>query len=174
MEQSERDRPKEALRCWNDLQSYMDLIRKISRAEQRIDNFRVTMYDPKTTSYSDMPKASGDGTSRQERMVMRLNSMQESLKELASKENVLYKRIDDAIMEMRAERGALLSFRYLDGMKWSEVSLELFGEDPDYEDHEDRYVKRTFREHKEALLELEEIYDRIYPIGNDQEGSLPE
>ena len=164
MEQSARDIPKEALRCWNDLTNYTELIRKLNRAEQRIDNFKVTMYDPKTTSYSDMPRASGDGMSRQERMILRLSSMEENLRKLADEEERLYERIDNAIQGMKADLGALLSFRYLDGMKWEMVSVELYGDKPDFYDKEEKYLKRTYRDHKSALAEMERIYDEIYPV----------
>ena len=164
MEQSVIDKPKEALRCWNDLTNYTDLIRKLNRAEQRIENFKATMYDPKTASYSDMPRASGNGMSRQERMILRLEGMEDNLRKLAGKEGELYERIDNAIQGMKADLGALLSFRYLDGMKWEMVSAELYGDDPDYDDNEARYIKRVFREHRIALAEMERVYDEIYPV----------
>ena len=174
MTQSENGKPKESLRCWNDLTSYTDLIKKIDRAEQRIDHFKETMYDPKTASYSDMPKTSGDGMSRQERAVMRLSDMESRLQELADKEGELYKRIDDAIQEMSAELGALLAFKYLDGMKWDAVAWELYGDEPEYYDKEERYLKRVFRNHRNALEELEGIYDEIYPIIEKEASQAPE
>ena len=61
-------------------------------------------------------------------------------------------------IENKIERLVYLESRYFDHARWWAVSAALFGDMEDYEEHEKRYLKRTFKIHGSALQSLAKIY----------------
>ena len=51
----------------------------------------------------------------------------------------------------------VIEMRYLDGAKWWAISAALYGSEDDYDEHEKRYLKRTFKVHGSALQSLARI-----------------
>ena len=52
----------------------------------------------------------------------------------------------------------VIEMRYFDHARWWAVCAALFGDMEDYEEHEKRYLKRTFKIHGSALQSLAKIY----------------
>ena len=156
---------KKDLRCKAELQAYTETLRKIAGLEKRIANFRETMDNPTSSVWSDMPRTQNtSGISRQERAIIRLEEMQEKLAALVAQEAEQYNRIDRALAKLPADAELLLSLRYIDQMKWAAITEELFGFEEDYFDNQEKYQKRAFRIHGEALVNMEKVYDEIYPL----------
>ena len=65
-------------------------------------------------------------------------------------------------IEKPDERTAI-EMRYLDGARWKPICFALFGEEPDYDAEEQRYLKRTHRIHGTALLTLARLYKGTQP-----------
>ena len=168
-----RDEKKEELRCWADLMEYNEVIRRIDHTEDRIREYRETMCSPGSPSFDGMPRAQGDGTSRQERAMIRLEHMEGTLKRLVEKEGALYEKLDEAMQQLDPDLEHLLSLRYFDGKDWKTISAALFKYQEGFDLKEEAYMRRTFRLHSEALQDLEQVYDQIYPLLSEQiEGAL--
>lgn len=169
-----RDEKKEELRCWADLMEYNELIRRIDHTEDRIREYRETMYSTGSPSFDGMPRAKGDGTSRQERAMFRLDHMQRTLDRLVKKEGALYEKLDEAMQQLDPDLEQLISLRYFDCKGWKEVSAALWQYEEDYYEKEEAALKRTFKLHSKALQDLEQVYDQIYPLLSEKIKEAPE
>lgn len=161
MSQTEKQ-PKETDKIKELLEAYMKYQRRIDNAEERLAFLEYTMGSPSSPNLSGMPSGSRDGTSKQEREVIKKLELEEKLRDMYAEENRKREEIEAMIelMEKPDEQTAI-EMRYLDRAKWRSVSAALFGNEPDYDEHEQRYLKRTFKIHGSALQTLARIYNSM-------------
>ena len=55
--------------------------------------------------------------------------------------------------------------RYLDGLRWEDTAEKLFGDNPDFWDKPEIFLRRAFKLHNRALEEL----SKIVPLEPGQE-----
>lgn len=165
---------KRELRGKSDLIAYNAILRRIDALERRIEDFKETMYSPATSKWSDVPVTHNrTGISKQERVVTRLEQMEERLADLVEKEAAQYERVTAALSRLDPDDDYILSLRYVDRMRWDKITEILYGDEEDYDDNPEKYQKRAFRVHGRALESLEAIYDEIYPL-KDKTAPAPE
>lgn len=141
------------------LESYPKLQKRIDNTERRIECLDLSMGAPSTPNYSGMPSGSQNGSSKQERDVIRKEELEEKLRDMYAEENRLREEIEGMIELMeKPDEQTVIEMHYLDGAKWRVISLALYGEREDYDEHEQRYLKRTFKVHGSALQSLARIY----------------
>ena len=105
------------------------------------------------------PSGSRDRTSKQERNYIKKEELERKLDDMYAEENRKREEIEALIecMESPDEQTAI-EMHYIDGAKWRDVSVVLYGDEPDYDENEQRYLKRTFKIHGSALQTLARIY----------------
>lgn len=153
------DPPKEELKCWAMLHQYGQLVKRLNFQEERVEELRASMYGTGAVKYDGMPRSSSNGSSRQERLLIRLEEMQEKLDELANEEGETYDRIASLLDYLPPDEEHLISMRYLDGKRWNAVSRALYGDEDDFDECEDKYLKKTFKKHTRALHDLEGVLE---------------
>ncbi len=153
-------KPKETDAIKEKLEKYAGFQRLIDNQIARLENLTATLGSISSPGYSGMPTGSGDGTSKQERQVLRKIELEEKIRDMIAEEANQRGEINDMLdsMENPDER-TVIELRYLDRQSWWSVSATLFGEEPDYDAHEKRYLKRTFKIHGSALQTLARIYN---------------
>lgn len=140
------------------LQYYHNLQIRIDNTEKRIACLDMSMGAPSTTNVTGMPGGSGDGSSKQERDYIKKEELREKLADMYAEENTLREEIEDMIERMEnPDEQTVIEMRYLDGVGWRKIAVALFSEEPDYDENEERYRKRTYRLHDAALLTLYRI-----------------
>ena len=73
-------------------------------------------------------------------------------------ERQLRKELEQLIETLKnPDEQTVIEMRYLDGAKWWAISAALYGNEADYDEHEKRYLKRTFKIHGSALQSLARI-----------------
>ena len=159
MSQTEKQ-PKETDEIKALLNAYTKLQDRIDKAEKRKELLELRMGAPSSPNLSGMPSGSRDRSSKQERDYIKMEELEEKLGELYAEENRRREEIEGLIelMEKPSEQ-SVIEMHYLDGSKWRPISVALFGDEPDYDENEERYLKRTFRIHGSALQTLARIYD---------------
>lgn len=151
--------PKEKLKCWAMLHQYGQLVKRLNFQEERMEELRASMYETSAVKYDDMPRGSSNGSSRQERLFIRLEEMQEKLDKLANEEAEAYDRIASLLAQLSPDEEHLIFMRYLDGKRWNAVSFALYGDEDDFDECEDKYLKKTFKKHTRALHNLEKVLE---------------
>lgn len=141
------------------LRSYGDLQRRIDHQVTRLENLMDTIDSLPAASYSGMLKGSSDGTTKAERYVERKDDLERRIDRMIQEERELRRSVESMIALLTdPDEQAILEMKYIDGLAWPNVCLSLFGELDDYAEGEDRYMKRTFRIHGEALQRLAAHY----------------
>jgi len=160
MSKTERQ-PKETDKIKALLESYPRLQKRIDNTEKRIEALDLSMGAPSMSNMSGMPSGGRDGSSKTERNVIKKVELEENLAEMYERENRLRERIEGLVELMeKPNEQTVIEMHYLDGAKWWPICVALYGEEPDYDENEDRYLKRTFKIHGSALQSLARIYGK--------------
>lgn len=161
MSQTEKQ-PKQTDEIKALLTAYKQLQKRIDNIEKRIECLEISMGSPSGPSYSAAPGGSqGFNSSKLERDYIKKEELEEKLGNMNAEESRRREEIEGLIelMEKPNEQTAI-EMHYIDGAKWRTVSVALFGEEPDYDENEERYLKRTFKIHGSALQTLARIYSQ--------------
>ena len=151
--------PKETDAIKHKLESFAALQRKIDNAIKRLESLTLTMDSPSAPNLTGMPSGGGDGSSKTERQVIRKLELEEKIRRMERDERELRHELEELIDLMeKPDEQIVIQMRYLDGVKWWTISTTLFGEEPDYDSYDKRYLKRTFKIHGSALQSLTRIY----------------
>ena len=142
------------------LNSYGKLQKRIDNTEERIAFIEETAGSPSSPNLSGMPGGSRDRSSKQERDLIKLEELKEKLADMNAEENRLREEIEEMIEQMeKPDEQTAIEMHYLDQANWRAVSVALHGNEPDYDEHEERYLKKTFKIHGSALQTLLRIYN---------------
>lgn len=154
-----KKQPKETDKIKALLKAYPKLQQRIDLAEERLAFLEYTQDSPSSPSLSGMPGGSRDRTSKQERTYIKKEELKEKLDNLYAEESRRREEIEGMIERMeRPEEQTVIEMRYFDEANWRAISAAVYGDEPDYDEHEHRYLKRTFKLHGSALQTLLKIY----------------
>lgn len=143
------------------LASFLKLRKRIDNTEKRLEALELSVGAPATPSYSGMPGGGGGRSSEQERYMIKRVEIEEKLANMYAEENRRREDIEDLIERMeKPNEQTVIEMHYLDGVKWWPICLALFSDQPDYDENERRYLKRTFKIHGSALQSLARIYEQ--------------
>ena len=99
----------------------------------------------------------------------RLEELEQEAVEAQQEATAARRELEAAIRQITgprwADRREVLRLRYLDGLRWEDVSEKLFGDGADYWDRPEAFLRRAFKLHNRALEEL----SKIVPLEQGQE-----
>lgn len=153
--------PKETEDVKDFLASYQSLQKKIDIFEERLTFLEYTMGSPSSPNLSGVPSGTRNTTSKQERDVIKKMELEEVIRDLYVEESRLREEIEELLSQLdNPHEQVAVQMRYIDGAKWRDVSVVLFGSEPEYDEYEERYLKRTFKFHGSALQKLAKLYKK--------------
>lgn len=159
LEKASKKEPKETDEIKAFLKTYTNFQKRIDNTEKRLAALELTMYDAAHPNLSGMPGGSGDSGGRQERTHITIEELRQKLGDLNREESRYREEIEEMVELMeKPDEQTVTEMRYLDKVGWSFISVALFGDEPDYDEEEKRYLKRTFKVHGSALQSLAKIY----------------
>lgn len=140
--------------------------------EERLDTLRSRAESARTASLSGLSHSAGE-------TVDRIGVIVSQIEELTAENTRLWTRVGELRRERETEinkindRGwpeqrAVLRLRYIDLETWSDISFILFGDEKDFTEREDAYLRRAYKIHGKALYELAQIV----PLEQGQENNL--
>ena len=149
----------EAVKTW--LNRYRQQSENLERLCFEIDAMESRATAPGIASLDGLPHSSGYAVDSMGGIVGRLDELRAELEEAQAKATETRREVEGAIKRISGpqwpDRRAVLRFRYLLCMTWSDVNDALFGAKRDFLDKEDSYMRRTYRLHGAALLDLLEL-----------------
>ena len=155
---SQTKKPKETDAIKQKLEHYAAFQRRIDNQIERLEYLESVMGAPSSPNLSGEPSGGGDGSSKTERQVLKKLELQQAIRDMIADEAAERKELEDMIEQMeRPDEQTVIEMRYLDGAKWWAISAALYGNEADYDEHEKRYLKRTFKIHGSALQSLARI-----------------
>lgn len=153
--------PKETDEIRAVLDDYVAYQRRIDNNEERLAYLKDMAGSPSSPSLSGMPSGSRDGSSKQERDVLKQLELEEKLSGMYEVENDKREQIEGLIEQMEdPDEQTVIEMRYLDRANYRAISAALHGNETDYDEHERRYLKKTFKIHGSALQSLAKIYNK--------------
>lgn len=163
---SEAKQPKETDEIKKKLESYAALHRRIDNQIERLENLEAVMGSISSPSFDGISGGSGDGTSKQERQVIQKVTLEETIRRMIADEDRERNELEALISEMeKPDEQTVLEMHYFDAANWWTVCAALHGSREDYDEHEQRYLKRTFKLHGSALQSLAKIYRAKQELG---------
>lgn len=152
-------RPKETDAIKEKLQHYATFQRRIENKIERLVYLESVMGSPSSPNLSGMPGGGGDGTSKTERQVVQKDELTQAINAMQQEEYDERMELELLIGKMKnPDEQTVIEMRYFDHARWWAVCAALFGDMEDYEEHEKRYLKRTFKIHGSALQSLAKVY----------------
>lgn len=152
-------RPKETDAIKEKLQRYAAFQRRIENKIERLVYLESVMGSPSSPNLTGLPGGSGDGSSKTERQVTQKDELIQAIRDMQQEEYDERIELELLIEKMKnPDEQTVIEMRYFDHAKWWAVCAALFGDMDDYEEHERRYLKRTFKIHGSALQSLAKIY----------------
>jgi hypothetical protein len=159
-ESAEQPKEKETDEIKKLLAAFVKLRKRIDNTEKRLEALELSV-GASTPSYSGMPGGGGERSSEQERYAIKKEEIQEKLDSMNAEENRRREEIEALIELMeKPNEQTVVEMHYLDNIPWRLISVAIWGEMPDYDENERRYLKRTFKIHGSALQSLAKIYKR--------------
>ena len=141
------------------LQHYATFQRRIENKIERLVYLESVMGSPSSPNLTGLPGGSGDGSSKTERQVVQKDELIQAIRDMQQEEYDERMELELLIGKMKnPDEQTVIEMRYFDHARWWAVSAALFGDMEDYEEHEKRYLKRTFKIHGSALQSLAKIY----------------
>jgi hypothetical protein len=152
-------KPKETDAIKRKLEHYATFQRRIDNQIERLEYLESVMGAPSSPNLSGEPSGGGDGSSKTERQVLKKLELQQTIRDMTGDEEAERKELEEMIeLIQKPDEQTVIEMRYLDGAKWKQVSGTLYSMEPDYEERESIYLKRTFKLHGSALQALARIY----------------
>ena len=159
MNSQTKKQPKQTDEIKELLATYKKLQKRIDNTEKRIECLEITMGAPSTSNFSGVTGGSRDNSSKQERDLIKKEELEEKLGELYAEENRRREEIEGLIELMeKPNEQTVIEMHYIDGAKWWTICAALYEDEPDYDENQKRYLKRTFKIHGSALQTLARIY----------------
>ena len=164
--------PKETDKIKKLLEAFTKLRKRIDNTEKRLEALELSV-GASTPSYSGMPGGGGERSSQQERYAIKKEEIQEKLDNMNAEENRRREEIEALIELMeKPNEQTVVEMHYLDNIPWRLISVTIWGEEPDYDENEQRYLKRTFKIHGSALQSLAKIYKRQATDPSDEAAAV--
>lgn len=151
--------PHENIKAW--LRRYRELQADAGRLWDRLEDLRVRVESARTAHLDGLPHGSRGDADRIGADLSRLEDLEQEAREVQQEATTSRRAIEAAIRKISGRGWAdwreVLRLRYIDGLRWEDVSEHLFGDNPDFWNKPELFLRRTFKLHKAALEELEKL-----------------
>lgn len=149
--------PKETDKIKKKLEHVAALKRRIDNLIERLEYLESTMGSASTPNLTGLP-GGGDGTSKTEREVARKLELEAQIRDMIGEEARTRRELEHMIGLMKKpDEQTVIEMRYFDGASWWTICTTLYGNEADYEEREQRYLKRAFKIRGSALQSLAKI-----------------
>lgn len=165
----------EMVKTW--LTEYTENEDNLTNILDRIDDLESKITAPRIAQLDNMPHSNSSIDNLGE-MIAKKDALEREAYTLLEESRKLYRDRESAISRITGKRWpqmrAVLRLHYLDFAPWHDVNRLLWRRKPDFEEHEDSYLRRTHRIHSEALQRLSLILDELHIIKNVSEYEVQE
>lgn len=137
------------------LNAYREAEQDIANQTELLERLVSRMEGLGAKEITDMPRSPSPSTDRITAMMNQKIEIEECIAEDVAALEAERREIEKILKHLRyASERAVIRLRYFAGLGWYEVNDAMYGDRVDYLDKEESYLKRVFRVHKKAILNM--------------------
>ena len=140
------------------LKDYKRLREEIECEQERLEMMEIKILGISSKNSDGMPRSSSSEYDKMATQIAYKTDIENNLAQLLQKEKNKRMEIEKEIVERLEypDERMLIRLRYIDGLSWREISELLFSKRRDYYEDEEKYKRRVYRIHGNALVKLAE------------------
>lgn len=138
------------------LKDYKRLRKEIECEQERLEMIEVKILGISYKNSDGMPRSSSSEYDKMATQIAYKTDIENNLAQLLQKEKSKRMEIEKEIVERLEypDERMLIRLRYIDGLSWREISELLFSKRRDYYEDEEKYKRRVYRIHGNALVKM--------------------
>lgn len=137
------------------LDAYREADRRIENQTEALERLQVKLEGIGAQEITGMPRSPSPSNDRISDLLNQKIEIEEEIAEDVETHRKERKNIKAILRKLRsADESAVITYRYLIGMSWYDVTDALFGAKEDYLGKEESYQRRTYNIHGQALLHM--------------------
>ena len=145
------------------LKDYKRLREEIECEQERLEMMEIKILGISSKNSDGMPRSSSSEYDKMATQIAYKTDIENNLAQLLQKEKNKRMEIEKEIVERLEypDERMLIRLRYIDGLSWREISELLFSKRRDYYEDEEKYKRRVYRIHGNALVKLAEKNNEV-------------
>lgn len=159
--------PHEGLKSW--LHRYKELQTDADRLHDRLDELRSRAESAKIPGLDGMPRSLSYDGDRTGSLLAQIEEAEAEARAAQQEATAARRDLETAIKKISgprwADRREVLRLRYVDGLRWPDVSERMYGDEADFWDRPEAFLRRVYKLHSSALQEL----SKFVPLQEEQE-----
>lgn len=138
------------------LKDYKRLREEIECEQERLEMMEIKILGISSKNSDGMPRSSSSEYDKMATQIAYKTDIENNLAQLLQKEKSKRMEIEKEIVERLEypDERMLIRLRYIDGLSWREISELLFSKRRDYYEDEEKYKRRVYRIHGNALVKM--------------------
>lgn len=138
------------------MKDYKRLRKEIECEQERLEMIEVKILGISSKNSDGMPRSSSSEYDKMATQIAYKTDIENNLAQLLQKEKSKRMEIEKEIVERLEypDERMLIRLRYIDGLSWREISELLFSKRRDYYEDEEKYKRRVYRIHGNALVKM--------------------
>ena len=142
---------------------FIETERIIDNQIERLQNLVMKMQSPSSPKMSDMPRTPSPDFAKMAKQVAKKIEIENKIDRLTEHQEREKEWIQNVLDNIEAPRMSIteianeksvIEMRYIDGESWPNIARMLFGQEENYEERQDSYLRRTTKIHGRALRNM--------------------
>lgn len=154
-------------------EEYLCIIKKIMRKKEQLAVISAKLTNPHSAKFSEIPVTKRKATSDKTLFLLQEKiELEGQIKKLDSKRKREWNKLNKAVKQLEEPEttkkitrelnilsieASILRMRYFCALAWPEINQTFYGEEPDFDLKTDDYLKKLFRYHGYAFVDLKKI-----------------
>lgn len=142
------------------LQRFREQEREIDYQMERLERYSARLTDAGGRPLTDMPPSRSGSPDRLTEYLIRIEDLENDIREKMRTQAEEKSRLENVLDRVSSARErAVIRMRYFDGCAWADILPVLYGEQEDYAERREAYLRRVHKLHGAALASMARILD---------------
>ncbi len=145
---------------------------KIRRKRDQLTAIKAKLTGLQSVKITDMPKNPTPRSDKNLYLIQEKIDIEDVLRKLLKKQDSERRKLNKILRDLESEEtvglltrkpevltaeASVLKLRYMCGFSWEDINKAFYSEDKDFEINTDIYLKRIFRYHGQAFVDLQKM-----------------
>lgn len=155
-----------------DFQNYRAYVSKIKHKKEQLEAVKVKLTGLQSIKITDIPKTASPKNDKNLYLIQEKMEIEDSLKKLIKKKEAERKKLNKVLKDLESNdtanqltrnpevltaEASVLKLRYMCGFSWEEINKAFYSEDIDFEDNIENYLRKIYRYHGQAFIDLQKM-----------------